>query len=110
MWESVYEYPLPDIRSGEVSGLHCIMPNGTSAPGNSPMLPGEVPPVPVPAKGLTRLTGSETNDADAAGGDVVRSVARLVPHAVSTAAAIKITRTSRHALRAWRRRPAGSLR
>jgi hypothetical protein len=58
------------------------------------MLPGEIPPVPVPAKGLTRLTGSETSDAEA-GSDVFR-LTLLVPHAVRAAAASMVTRAGAH--------------
>ncbi len=93
MWESAYEYPLPDIRSGAVSGPHCIMPKGTSAAGNSPMLPGETPPVPVPANASTRLTGSETSDVDAVIGAAVRLATGLVPQAARTVAASTVTRT-----------------
>ena len=45
-------------RFGLVSGLHWIMPKGTSAPGNSPTVPGLTGPVPVPASGSTRAAGS----------------------------------------------------
>src|ERR1700722_5516683 len=46
---------------GVVFGLHWIIPNGRSAPGNSPMAPGLTAPAPVPASGLTKLLGLPTN-------------------------------------------------
>src|ERR1039458_7092160 len=51
---------------GVVFGLHWIIPNGTSAPGNSPMAPGLTAPAPVPAIGLTKLLGLPTNAATCA--------------------------------------------
>ena len=45
---------------GVVFGLHWIIPNGRSAPGNSPMAPGLVDPAPVPSIGLTNELGLET--------------------------------------------------
>ena len=43
-----------------VSGLHCSMPNGASAPGNVSTWPTTAPPAPVPMNGFTRLAGSLT--------------------------------------------------
>jgi hypothetical protein len=60
---SGYEYPPPNATAaGTVSGLHCIIPNGTTAPGNVFPAP---PPVPksgarasVPANKFTYDPGS----------------------------------------------------
>src|SRR5262249_42666932 len=53
MVESAYAYPPPSGRE-LVSGLHCTMPNGTSAPGKV------LPPLLVPSNGLTTEAGSAT--------------------------------------------------
>ena len=45
------------------------------------MLPGDTPPVPVPAKRLTRLVGSDTNETEA--GDAPVPVVAVPPHAVN---------------------------
>ena len=49
---SSYSYPPPSGRLDEVSGLHCIIPNGMSAPGNASTEPD------VPMNGLTSEAGS----------------------------------------------------
>ncbi len=51
--ESLYSYPPPGGRD-EVSGLHCTMPKGTSAPGKS------LASLDVPMKGFTRSAGDDT--------------------------------------------------
>ncbi len=52
---SSYLYPPPEVRT--VSGLHCIIPKGTTAPGKSipapPPWPKSGPPSWVPTNGLT---------------------------------------------------------
>ena len=50
----LYSYPPPSGRLGEVSGLHCIIPNGMSGPGNVSTDPD------VPMNGLTSEAGSFT--------------------------------------------------
>jgi hypothetical protein len=47
-------YPPPALRLGEVSGLHCTIPNGTSAPGNV------FPPLVVHVRASTSAAGSVT--------------------------------------------------
>jgi hypothetical protein len=70
IFESPYEYPPPDVRSGVVSGLHCTIPKGMSAPGKVSMLPTLFPPTPVPTKVSTSWLGVSPTGEPGFGADV----------------------------------------
>src|SRR4029453_4259058 len=52
-------YPPPALRPGIVSGLHCTIPNGTSAPGK--VFPPPVVQVRVSTSGAGSVTGCVTS-------------------------------------------------
>ena len=68
---------------GLVSGLHWIMPKGTSAPGNSPTVPGLTGPVAVPSRGWTSAAGSVV----AVGGGVAPAAGSGTPNGTAAASA-----------------------
>src|SRR5205807_10360022 len=75
-WVELKLYPPPRGRLGLVSGLHCAMPNGMSAPGKS------LPPPVV----MTRMSTTEAGSATTAGATAAPAMPPAMPTEATTVA------------------------